>query len=144
MFFSRLSKTCMLSHNKCVLGYLLWSAFHIYFVFDRPFCMNYKEKDTLDAEKVVCKPFMLTGHCGYGDSCIYIHTRDPVALRNKEKRKVAEKTCGRCQRTLREPLKAFCGHVFCLSCAVDQTKEGQVCDVCNTCTYGRFFPQEEV
>lgn len=98
------------------------------------------KRDRSYADRMICKPFLLTGYCGYGDACLYIHTRDPRTSGDPGDRFLCGNQCSACGEAPGELLSAACRHLFCVRCAVEQTRCGGECCVCGCHTYGRFLP----
>ena len=109
----------------------------------------------------LCKDWRVSGYCGYGDSCIFVHDRTEVktgwelekewekeqeekrrialsACENKEEGKNEEidekKKCAICQGNVEVTTK--CKHEFCYKCCLEQFKKTAKCYVCGKDTKG--------
>lgn len=115
----------------------------------------------------VCKDYKLTGFCGYGDSCKFLHIREDYAagwkidkeweIKNsgnattekeqveeaKIKEKEAEKIpteCPICNKPYKSPVVTSCNHFFCESCFLHEFRTTGSCFVCQTKTSGTVKP----
>lgn len=108
----------------------------------------------VDYQPDVCKDFWLTGYCGYGDTCKFLHIRDelrqtaPVTKDWKvdDKKKVeSEKkrdltVCAICQQKYTAPVMAECRHIFCKRCFRLRFAKDKTCVVCGQETAGVVKP----
>ena len=114
----------------------------------------------VDYQPDICKDYRETGTCGYGDSCIYMHTREMYKagweLDRDEKRKkegeeeAAKKkdpfphACFICRQPFTAPVVTKCKHYFCLACAFSRYKTHSACAVCKENTQGIFNEATEL
>lgn len=110
-----------------------------------------------DYQPDICKDFMQTGYCGYGDTCKFSHIRGESKNKkplkklwkintvndfheNKQKKKDPD-LCSICKKDLRDPIKTNCDHVFCKECAMTRfkIKNKSKCYVCKKETNGIFI-----
>lgn len=110
----------------------------------------------------LCKDFLETGYCGWGDACIYMHDRNPgtpgwkVEKEWQEKRKAEREqlmrggsagqdeegalpwACFLCRGDFQRPVQTACGHIFCETCALRRFRSDTRCAVCQRDTQGVF------
>lgn len=99
----------------------------------------------------LCKDYLETGFCGFGDSCKFLHDRGEYKAgweldkeweeqgsfqeedANKYVVEVAEverTECIVCDKPFVKPVKTRCGHKFCESCILKTFKRSQKCPEC--------------
>ncbi|CAG9323573.1 unnamed protein product [Blepharisma stoltei] len=115
----------------------------------------------------ICKDWKISGYCGYGDGCIFIHDRSNYKTgwelekewteEQEKKRKKAygenvsdeenyeisseenkEEKCPICQEEYKDPVITQCSHKFCYKCAIEKYSENTKCFVCGKETKGIF------
>jgi RING finger protein 113A len=110
----------------------------------------------------LCKDWKVSGYCGYGDSCIFVHDRSEFKtgwelekeweLEQEEKRKkafkeieeinapeepkVQETGCAVCNG--KKEVTTKCKHEFCYQCSIKQFSKTSKCYVCGKDTKGLF------
>ncbi|SCW00982.1 LAFE_0D02432g1_1 [Lachancea fermentati] len=102
-----------------------------------------------DYQPDVCKDYKLTGYCGYGDSCKFLHSRDDFKegwKLHQDWKVDDEKTlsdikgipfkCLICKNDYRNPVITECGHYFCSSCFMRRAREDTLCPICKSDTHG--------
>lgn len=107
-----------------------------------------------DFQPDVCKDFKLTGYCGYGDSCKFLHIRDDFKggwklnqewkIDANEDAEPAEKidldkvpiNCSICKDEYKAPVVTACGHYFCSSCFTKRVRKDSCCLICGKDTHG--------
>lgn len=125
---------------------------------------NIRATCRFDFNPSLCKDWHVSGQCGFGDSCIYIHDRGDYKSgwelekdwEESEKRRVLNggeseeeeqepleidkvpKTCSICEKTFKNAVSTKCGHFFCESCALTRNKSTPFCATCNKPTNGIF------
>lgn len=114
---------------------------------------NIRTTTITDFQPDVCKDFLKTGYCGYGDTCKFLHIRDELRQKvpiRKEwetvqtKKKAVEPLpfkCVLCKNDYTSPIKTVCGHLFCRKCFMDRYKKGKTkCFICLRETSGTVQP----
>ncbi|KAG5357861.1 Pre-mRNA-splicing factor CWC24 [Yarrowia sp. B02] len=125
---------------------------------------NIKSTTSQDYQPDVCKDYKLTGFCGYGDSCKFLHMREDYKAgwqiereweikegkteempEEKEEEKEEEKkglpdVCPICKGEFKSPVVTQCGHYFCEKCFLTKHKKKQNCFVCGKNTKGVCKP----
>lgn len=125
---------------------------------------NIKSTTSQDYQPDVCKDYKLTGFCGYGDSCKFLHMREDYKAGwqiereweiGKEKKegkgqdegkgegkdeKGLPDTCPVCKEDFTSPVVTQCGHYFCEKCFLAKHKKKQSCFVCGVNTKGVCKP----
>lgn len=116
----------------------------------------------------LCKDYLETGFCGFGDSCKFIHDRGDYKMgweldkewEEQQRRvrlgrqaadeeylikdvEVEEKqpatSCGICGKEFVVPVvETKCGHLFCEKCALAQARKSPKCKLCDTVINGQF------
>ena len=111
----------------------------------------------------VCKDYKLTGYCGFGDNCKFLHDRGDYKagwqidrdweIEQRKKAEAAEKlpedsdtddtenlpfVCLICREDYEDPVVTKCGHYFCMTCAIKRYKQTPNCFVCGSGTMGIF------
>ena len=108
----------------------------------------------VDYQPDVCKDFWLTGYCGYGDTCKFLHIRDelrqtaPVTKdwevdNNKKVDQEKERdlsVCAICQHKYTAPVMAECRHIFCKRCFRLRFANDKTCVVCGQESAGIVKP----
>ncbi|KAG5355196.1 Pre-mRNA-splicing factor CWC24 [Yarrowia sp. C11] len=126
---------------------------------------NIKSTTSQDYQPDVCKDYKLTGFCGYGDSCKFLHMREDykagwqvereweIESRDKSRGKESGDSavdgaesesvsleCPVCKKEYTKPVVTQCGHVFCEACFLSKHKKKQSCFVCGKNTKGVAKP----
>ena len=105
----------------------------------------------VDYQPDVCKDFWLTGYCGYGDTCKFLHIRDelrqtaPVTKDwEVDKKEVVNErdlsVCAICQQKHTAPVMAECRHIFCKRCFRLRLANDKTCVVCGQESAGIVKP----
>jgi RING finger protein 113A len=110
----------------------------------------------------LCKDWRISGYCGYGESCIFVHDRSELKTGwelekewekdQESKRKKAldlkdlepsnpppelkEKGCLKCEGP--KEITTLCKHEFCLKCSMEQFAHSPKCYICGKDTKGIF------
>lgn len=114
-----------------------------------------------DYQPDICKDYLETGYCGYGDTCKFLHDRSDTKQswqldkewdeKQKQKAKdtkeaaLAEEiakqpvVCAICHGTMVSPVQAACGHQYCESCALRRAATDLKCATCGKDTGGSFI-----
>ncbi|KAI8866939.1 hypothetical protein GQ42DRAFT_111090, partial [Ramicandelaber brevisporus] len=126
----------------------------------------------VDYEQNICKDFKLTGYCGYGDSCTFLHDRSTLKVNNKvnpewesikqthrqarnievksketkaaAKAEIVSPECSICNNSYEFPVALECGHVFCEECALANHRKTGKCFVCGKKSQGTFVDASEL
>lgn len=120
---------------------------------------NIRTTTITDFQPDVCKDFLQTGYCGYGDTCKFIHVRNEsvqkkpvvrdweIAVTNGTKEPSSTEIpfkCVLCKSDYNQPVQTGCGHVFCKLCFMDRYKKRKTrCFVCHEETNGIITPYKE-
>jgi RING finger protein 113A len=107
----------------------------------------------------------LTGYCGFGDNCKFLHDRSDykagwqidrdweIEQQKKSELLAMEQeansdsdddmpnvpfVCLICREDYEDPVVTKCGHFFCMTCALKRYKKTPNCIVCGTGTMGIF------
>jgi RING finger protein 113A len=122
---------------------------------------NIRITNRMDYQPDVCKDYKLTGYCGYGDSCIFLHDRTDYKAGwqidrewEQEQRRLKEAgekddgeemvkddlpfACLICKKDFNRPVVTKCGHYFCEQCAMKRFKSTPKCFACGSNTFGIF------
>lgn len=115
----------------------------------------------------LCKDYLETGFCGFGDSCKFVHDRgdykmgweldrdweeqqrklrlghrvdDDEYVLSAAEEKIEDSTrCGICEKDLAKPIvETKCGHRFCEKCALAHSRKSNKCKICDAVIDGRF------
>lgn len=111
----------------------------------------------------VCKDYKLTGYCGFGDNCKFLHDRGDYKAgwqidrdweieqqKKNESLQIVEDSdsdddmdnvpfvCLICREDYEDPVVTKCGHYYCMDCAIKRYKKTPNCLVCGTGTMGIF------
>ncbi|KAK6454676.1 GNAT family acetyltransferase with 2 zinc fingers [Scheffersomyces xylosifermentans] len=133
----------------------------------KPIPKNIKTTTITDFQPDVCKDFLQTGYCGYGDTCKFLHIRDesrrtkaierewetvasghsPPSVSLNNDTQGAKKVplpfkCVLCKDDYKFPVKTQCGHIFCKACFMDRykAKKKSACFICGHETNGIVLP----
>lgn len=129
---------------------------------------NIKSTTSQDYQPDVCKDYKLTGFCGYGDSCKFLHMREDYKAgwqiereweiggvkgmegegknqgtgegEGKDAKKGPPDTCPVCKEDFTSPVVTQCGHHFCEKCFLTKHKKKHNCFVCGVNTKGVCKP----
>ena len=118
---------------------------------------NIRTTTITDFQPDVCKDFLQTGYCGYGDTCKFIHVRNESTQKKpvvrdweistddpKKDDSVAPFKCAVCKKDYDQPVETKCDHVFCKKCFMDRYKKGKTrCYICHEETNGIIAPYKE-
>eukprot|EP00808_Paulinella_micropora_P008675 g68977.t1 len=128
---------------------------------------NVRAYSRFDYQPDLCKDYNLTGYCGYGDACKFMHDRGDYKsgwqleqeweLQQKKKQKklrgeeVSDEedyeihsdeelpfACLICHEDFVDPVVTKCKHYFCEKCALDHYSKNSRCCICNEQTHGIF------
>ena len=112
-----------------------------------------------DYDPSICKDYMLTGYCSYGDSCKYVHDRGDYKsgwelerdwdakqkgkLKPEQNLEIHEEEevpflCPICNKLFVNPVQTKCNHIFCERCALKWFKTTIKCRICGRSTGGAF------
>lgn len=117
----------------------------------------------------VCKDYKLTGYCGFGDNCKFLHDRGDykagwqidrdweIEQQKKNEALYAPDgdsdsdddmdnvpfLCLICREDYEDPVVTKCGHFFCMTCAIKRYKKTPNCLVCGAGTMGIFNRAKE-
>ncbi|KAL6940761.1 hypothetical protein ACO0QE_004677 [Hanseniaspora vineae] len=108
----------------------------------------------MDYQPDVCKDYKLTGFCGYGDSCKFIHSRDDFIKGTRTnidwktgqprstqlQSKDIPSKCAICKKDYSKPIRTSCKHYFCQKCFLQRLEETPECFVCGKNTQGVMKP----
>lgn len=120
----------------------------------KPIAENVKTTTLTDFQPDVCKDFMKTGYCGYGDTCKFLHIRNELRQKKKiskdwqidtpKSKKDDERLpfkCVLCEEDYKSPIKTDCGHIYCKSCFLTRYKRKKSeCFICSFETNGVIKP----
>ncbi|KAL0479836.1 hypothetical protein AKO1_007463 [Acrasis kona] len=126
----------------------------------------------MDYQPDVCKDYMETGFCGYGDNCKFAHIREDYKAgwqiekewEEEQKKKKRQGgyieddpepeepddglpfACFICREPFKNPVVTICKHYFCESCALKHYNGGkqQKCFNCSEPTNGIFNTAREI
>lgn len=125
---------------------------------------NVRSTTIIDYQPDVCKDYKLTGYCGYGDNCKFLHSREDYkagwALDKEwetktkegesEEKKPAEELeeipfkCVICKKDYVSPVVTPCGHYFCESCFLSEYRKKSNCFICGKSTGGIIQPAKNL
>ena len=112
----------------------------------------------VDYQPDVCKDYKLTGFCGYGDSCKFIHSRDDFIQGSKlsidwktgqpkstqSQDKGIPTRCVICQKEYSKPVSTEWQHYFCQKCFLQRLEKTPECFVCGKNTHGVMKPASKI
>lgn len=125
---------------------------------------NVRSTTIIDYQPDVCKDYKLTGYCGYGDNCKFLHSREDYkagwALDKEWESKTKEGEpeekipadepeeipfkCVICKKDYRSPVVTPCGHYFCETCFLGEYRKKPNCFICGKATGGIIQPAKNL
>ena len=130
----------------------------------KPMSMQQKPKYNVrfDYSAGLCKDYLETGYCGFGDSCIFLHDRGDYKMGweldadfERQQNKQPDDTsyevpqevdeslaeCTVCKKPHEKPrMLPECGHRFCSACIVNALKSKLKCPLCKVIVSGTLKP----
>lgn len=127
---------------------------------------NVRTTTITDFQPDVCKDYKLTGYCGYGESCKFLHAREDYAAGWKldqewekdkkqhqqpgeDKKLVIEEQqipfkCPICKDDYKSPVVTKCEHYFCEECFLNEYRRKKGCFICGKDTAGIAKPAKNL